>query len=172
MRCWNSGKASAFDANVLICGETGTGKELLARAIHDNSARAGQRFITVDCAALPESLVESVLFGYTRGAFTGAEKDREGLLQQAHGGTLFLDEVGELPLATQKSFLRVIQERKFRPISGLHEVVTYFRLIAATNRDLDAMVEQGRFRGDLLYRLRALSIEATALRTRKEDIAA
>ena len=163
-------QAAAVESNVLICGETGTGKELLARAIHDNSARANHRFVVVDCAALPESLVESVLFGHAKGAFTSAEREREGLIRQAHGGTLFLDEVGELPLSTQKAFLRVIQERRFRPLSGKEEIQVNFRLVAATNRDLDQMATQGRFRSDLLYRLRSFSIEAPTLRQRFGDI--
>jgi len=163
-------QAAALDANVLVYGETGTGKELFARAIHENSSRCRQPFVVVDCAALPETLVESVLFGHAKGAFTGADKERLGLIRQAHGGTLFLDEVGELPLNLQKVFLRVIQERRFRPLSGRREVEVDFRLIAATNRDLDAMVGEGAFRNDLLYRLRSLSIDAPPLRQRKGDI--
>jgi two-component system, NtrC family, response regulator len=163
-------QAAAGEANVLITGETGTGKELLAHAVHRNSARCRHRFVVVDCAALPGTLVESVLFGHARGAFTGAEKEREGLIRQAHGGTLFLDEVGELPLSAQKAFLRVIQERKFRPVSGEQEIQVNFRLISATNRDLDAMAAKGAFRSDLLFRLRSLSLEVPPLRHRKEDI--
>jgi two-component system NtrC family response regulator len=163
-------QAAVTEGNVLICGETGTGKELLARAIHDNSSRGQGPFVTVDCAALPETLVESLLFGHARGAFTGADKDREGLIRQAHGGTLFLDEVGELPLSIQKSFLRVIQERCFRPVSGPAEVQSNFRLIAATNRDLDALTAKGAFRNDLLFRLRSLSIDVPPLRCRAQDI--
>jgi len=162
--------AARSEANVLITGETGTGKELVARAIHANSSRSGHRFVVVDCAALPENLVESTLFGHVRGAFTGAEKPREGLIRQANGGTLFLDEVGELPVAAQKAFLRVIQERRFRPVSGKEEIRVNFRLIAATNRDLEQAVAKGRFRNDLLFRLRSLSIATPALRERKEDI--
>ncbi|MBT8339834.1 MAG: sigma-54-dependent Fis family transcriptional regulator [Desulfatitalea sp.] len=163
-------QAAAVDANVLICGETGTGKELFARAIHDNSARAKKRFVTVDCAALPDTLVESVLFGHSKGAFTGAEKNREGLVRQADGGSLFLDEVGELPLSVQKAFLRVIQEKRFRPVGGREEVAVDFRLIAATHRNLDEMVHKGLFRNDLLFRLRSFPVEAPALRRRPEDI--
>lgn len=162
--------AANSEANVLITGETGTGKELVARAIHANSARCRHRFVVVDCAALPESLVESTLFGHVRGAFTGAEKPREGLIRQADGGTLFLDEVGELPVAAQKAFLRVIQERRFRPVSGKEEIKVNFRLIAATNRNLEEAVTKGQFRSDLLFRLRSLSITTPALRERKEDI--
>jgi two-component system NtrC family response regulator len=126
--------------------------------------------VVVDCAALPDTLVESVLFGHAKGAFTSAEKEREGLIRQAHGGTLFLDEVGELPLSAQKAFLRVIQERRFRPVGSQQEIQVDFRLIAATNRDLDAMVAKGRFRNDLLFRLRSFSIEVPPLRKRPEDI--
>lgn len=163
-------QAAASEANVLINGQTGTGKELIARTIHDNSSRCNHRFVIVDCAALPESLVESVLFGHTKGAFTGADKERQGLIRQAHGGTLFLDEIGELPLSIQKAFLRVIQERRFRPISSREEIEVNFRMISATNRDLDAMATKGQFRSDLLFRLRSFAIEAPALHQRKGDI--
>ena len=170
-RCLNRLALSAgSDANVLISGETGTGKELFAWAVHNNSRRAGKRFVVVDCAALPESLVESILFGYERGSFTGAEKNQSGLIKRADGGTLFLDEVGELPLSVQKSFLRVLQERKFRQVGGGPEIRSDFRLIAATNRDLNAMVHQQRFRKDLLFRLRAFTMELPPLRQRIEDI--
>lgn len=180
------GQAAGSDAAVLIIGETGTGKELFARAIHSNSPRfrslgpgnprpmgnprAEKNFVVVDCTALPETLVESVLFGHVRGAFTGAERDQEGLIAQADGGTLFLDEVGEMPLTIQKAFLRVLQERQFRPVGGKSERSSNFRLIAATNRNLDEMVDQGIFRKDLLFRLRALNIELPPLRERREDI--
>lgn len=163
-------RAANCRANVLIEGETGTGKEIFARTIHENSDRAGKNFVVVDCASLPESLVEGILFGHERGAFTGADRAREGLIAQAHGGTLFLDEVGELPPALQKSFLRVLQERRFRPLGSSNEQASDFRLVAATNRDLDEMVRQERFRSDLLYRLRSLRISLPPLRDRKEDI--
>ncbi len=163
-------KAANSADNVLISGETGTGKELFSRAIHANCSRSDNRFVVVDCAALPETLVESVLFGHVRGAFTGADKTQEGLIQQADGGTLFLDEVGELPLTIQKTFLRVLQERNFRPVGGKHEIKSDFRLIAATNRDLDKMSLSGQFRKDLLYRLRALTTNLPTLRDRPEDI--
>jgi two-component system NtrC family response regulator len=165
-------QAAVTESNVLVTGETGTGKELLSQAIHDNSARTGHRFVVVDCAALPDTLVESVLFGHTKGAFTGAEKERDGLIRQAHGGTLLLDEVGELPLSIQKAFLRVIQERRFRPVSGHQEIQVDFRLIAATNRDLDTMAAEGRFRDDLLFRLRSFSVDVPPLRDRQDDIKA
>lgn len=158
------------NANVLITGETGTGKELFAWAIHRNSRRANKRFVVVDCAALPDTLVESTLFGYEKGAFTGADKAQSGLIKKADGGTLFLDEVGELPLSIQKSFLRVLQERRFRQIGSLTEVRSDFRLIAASNRDLNAMVQRHQFRKDLLFRLRAFTIDLPPLRERLEDI--
>lgn len=163
-------QAADSDANVLICGETGTGKELFARAIHANSSRSSHPFVVVDCAALPESLVESALFGYERGAFTGADKAQVGLIKQADGGTLFLDEVGELPMVMQKAFLRVLQERRFRPLGARQEVESNFRLLAATNRDLDQAVAEGSFRKDLLFRLRSLSLTLPPLREHPEDI--
>jgi len=163
-------QAAAAEANVLITGETGTGKELYAWAIHKNSARAGRNFVVVDCAALPETLVESTLFGHVRGAFTGADKARDGLVKQADGGTLFLDEIGELPMSIQKAFLRVLQERRFRPVGGGQEVASDFRLIAATNRPLDEMVKSGGFREDLLFRIRTLVLELPPLRETKENI--
>ncbi|MBG3876670.1 sigma-54-dependent Fis family transcriptional regulator [Desulfovibrio oxamicus] len=163
-------EAAMGDAAVLITGETGTGKELFARALHRNSRRASGPFITLDCAALSRSLLQSELFGYQRGAFTGAMESRAGLIRQAHGGTLFLDEVGELPLAQQKAFLRVLQERRFRPIGSKEEVESDFRLVAATNRNLPGMAERGAFRKDLLFRLQAVELQLPPLRERKEDI--
>jgi two-component system, NtrC family, response regulator len=163
-------QAAASDANVLITGETGTGKELFAKAVHSNSPRAKNNFVVVDCTSLPETLVESVLFGHARGAFTGAITSEEGLVKQADGGTLFLDEIGELPLLIQKSFLRVIQEHSFRPVGGRQEVASDFRLVAATNRNLEDMVREGRFREDLLFRLRTIAIESPPLRQILEDL--
>lgn len=163
-------QASGSDVNVFITGETGTGKELFARAVHENSQRARGNFVVVDCTALPETLVESLLFGHEKGSFTGAEKAREGLVRQAHCGTLFLDEVGELPLMLQKAFLRVLQEHRFRPLGGNREIESDFRLVAATNRNLDRMVEQGQFREDLLFRLKSYVIELPPLRERLEDL--
>jgi two-component system NtrC family response regulator len=165
-------QCAGTDANVLITGETGTGKELFAQAIHHNSPRADKHFIIVDCAALPEHLIESVLFGHVKGAFTGADQERKGLIAQADEGTLFLDEVGELPAVAQKSFLRVLQERRFRPVGGNRELASNFRLVAATHRDLDLMVAEGQFRSDLLYRLRTIAIHIPPLRVRKNDIEA
>ncbi len=158
------------DAGVLITGETGTGKELFARAIHANSPRADKSFVVVDCAALPETLVESVLFGHEKGAFTGADRAQEGLIRQADGGTLFLDEVGELPMPVQKAFLRVLQEHRFRPVGGKKEIKSNFRTVAATNRDLHDMVKDGRFRNDLLFRLKSITMNLPTLRERREDI--
>ncbi|MCX5919583.1 MAG: sigma-54 dependent transcriptional regulator [Deltaproteobacteria bacterium] len=163
-------QVASSEATVLITGETGTGKELFALAIHKNSRRADRNFVVVDCAALPETLVESILFGHEKGAYTGADRAREGLVLQADGGTLFLDEVGELPLSVQRSFLRVLQERQFRPVGGKTEVKSDFRLIAASNRNLDEMVRQNQFREDLLFRLRAFTIDLPPLRERKEDL--
>lgn len=165
-------QAAGYDAAALITGETGTGKELFAWAIHTNSRRADRNFVVVDCATLSDTLVESVLFGYQKGAFTGADRSREGLILQADGGTLFLDEIGELPLSVQKAFLRVLQERRFRPLGGKEELTSDFRLVCATNRDLDKMVRDGQFRSDLLYRIRSFTIELPALRNHPEDIPA
>jgi two-component system, NtrC family, response regulator len=165
-------QCAGTDANVLITGETGTGKELFAQAIHSNSPRAEKHFVIVDCAALPEHLIESLLFGHVKGAFTGADQERRGLIAQADEGTLFLDEVGELPPVAQKSFLRVLQERRFRPVGGDRERESNFRLVAATHRNLDLMVTEGQFRSDLLYRLRTFAIHIPPLRARKNDIEA
>ncbi|SHO52428.1 sigma-54-dependent transcriptional regulator [Desulfopila aestuarii] len=158
------------DSGVLITGETGTGKELFARAIHLNSSRSKRPFIVVDCASLPENLVESILFGHVKGAFTGANSDRRGLVEQADGGTLFIDEVGELPIEIQKSFLRLLQERVYRPLGKDREHTSDFRLVAATNRDLEAMVRQGTFRSDLFFRLNTFNIHLPPLRERGTDL--
>ncbi len=163
-------EAAATDACVLLNGETGTGKELFARALHARSARAQGNFVTVDCTVLPETLVGSLLFGHEKGSFSGAVRSCEGLVRQAHHGTLFLDEVGELSPTLQKAFLRVLQEPSFRPIGGDAEVASDFRLVAATNRDLQRGVDNGQFRADLLYRLQACRIELPPLRRRSEDI--
>jgi len=163
-------QAADSDASVLVTGETGTGKELFARAIHANSQRGHNNFVVVDCAALPETLVESVLFGHVKGAFTGADRDRDGLFKLADGGTLFLDEIGELSLGIQKTFLRVLQDGRFRPVGSKNELQSDFRLLAATNRDLGVMAAGGVFREDLLYRLRTIIITLPPLRSRVEDI--
>ncbi|RJR29795.1 MAG: sigma-54-dependent Fis family transcriptional regulator [Desulfobacteraceae bacterium] len=162
--------AAAGDGSVLIVGDSGTGKELFARAIHENSIRSGKNFVVVDCGALPSTLVESILFGHEKGTFTGADRAREGLIKQAHGGTLFLDEVGELPPGIQKTFLRVLQEHRFRPIGSTHEVESDFRLVAATNRNLEQMGREGLFREDLLFRLRSSTLLLPPLKNRTEDI--
>jgi two-component system, NtrC family, response regulator len=163
-------QAADSEAPVLITGETGTGKELFAWAIHQNSPRAQRNFVVLDCASLPPTLVESMLFGHEKGSFTGADKAQEGLIKQADGGTLFMDEVGELPLPSQKAFLRVLQERRFRPIGAKLEVTSNFRLVAATNRNLEDMVNYGLFRDDLLFRLKSFVIHLPALREHPEDM--
>ncbi len=163
-------RACISDASVLVTGESGTGKELFARAIHNNSKRASCRFVPVDCGALTETLVESILFGHEKGAFTGALKHSDGLIKQAEGGTLFLDEIGELPFIIQKSLLRTLQEKRFLPLGADTEVSVDFRLVAATNRDLDKMVGKGGFRKDLLFRIRGSEINLPLLRDRKQDI--
>ncbi|MCD6390159.1 MAG: sigma-54-dependent Fis family transcriptional regulator [Desulfobulbaceae bacterium] len=163
-------KMSVCDASVLVTGETGVGKELFAKVIHENSKRASNNFVIVDCAALPETLVESTLFGHEKGSFTGADKRKSGLIAQADDGTLFLDEVGELSLGVQKKFLRALQEHQFRPVGSNVEVFSNFRLITATNRDLDIMVRESTFRADLLFRIKAMSIELPPLRGRHGDI--
>jgi two-component system NtrC family response regulator len=169
--CFDSmAQAATSEASVLITGETGTGKELFAQAIHNNSNRADKPFVVVDCAALPETLVESSLLGHEKGAFTGAETSREGMIKQADGGTLFLDEVGELSFSLQKVFLRVLQEHRFRPIGGRYEIESDFRLLAATNQNLDRMADRGNFRKDLLYRLRSITIDLPPLRERHNDL--
>jgi two-component system NtrC family response regulator len=162
--------AARSEAPVLVTGETGTGKELVALAIHSNSPRAKGSFVVIDCAALPPTLAESVLFGHVKGAFTGAERARDGLVKQGDGGTIFMDEVGELPENLQRIFLRVLESGRFRPIGMAQELKSDFRLIAATNRDLDQMAAAGSFREDLLFRLRSLSIHLPPLRQRPEDI--
>jgi two-component system NtrC family response regulator len=162
--------AAETESNVLIQGETGTGKELFARAIHLNSSRSEGSFVIVDCSALAENLVESMLFGHVKGAFTGAATSHEGLVAQAHNGTLFLDEVGELSLEKQKKFLRVLDEKRYRPVGSSKEHRSDFRLIAATNRNLEDMLRGERFRSDLLYRIRSHEISLPPLRERKEDI--
>lgn len=163
-------QAAASNASVLITGETGTGKELFARAIHQNSSRKNKNFVVVDCAALPENLIEGILFGHEKGAFTNADQARAGLINQADGGTLFLDEIGEMPLALQKVFLRVLQEHRFRPLGSNREVESNFRLVTATNRNLDEMVKNEHFRQDLLFRISTFVIGLPTLRERLEDI--
>jgi two-component system, NtrC family, response regulator len=163
-------RASFTDSSVLITGETGTGKELFARAIHENSRRSSKNFIVVDCGALPETLVESILFGHEKGAFTGADRKRQGLFEQAEGGTIFLDEIGDLPFNIQKSLLRVLQEKCVRPLGATQEIPVDFRVVAATNRNLDRMILDNSFREDLLFRIRTIEIKLPPLRERREDI--
>jgi DNA-binding NtrC family response regulator len=156
---------------VLILGETGTGKELVARELHERSSRSQRPLQIVNCAALPESLVESILFGHVRGAFTGADSDRRGVFELARGGTLFLDEVGELTPSAQAALLRVLDGGCVRPIGGTNEIAVDVRVVAATHRDLAAMVSEGRFRLDLFHRLNVFSIRLPPLRERREEIA-
>lgn len=163
-------KTSVTRTNVLVVGESGTGKELVARAIHFNSDRKEKAFVTVNCGAIPETLIESELFGHVKGSFTGAVATKQGLFEAAHKGTIFLDEIGELPLQMQVKLLRIIQERNFMRIGGTETIEVDVRIVAATNRDLAEEVKAGRFREDLFYRLNVIQIKLPPLRHRKEDI--
>lgn len=163
-------KVADTNATVLITGETGTGKELIASAVHKNSSRRDKPFITINCGAIPENLLESELFGYEKGAFTGAQNRKIGRFDRAQGGTLFLDEIGELPLSLQVKMLRVLQEKEFERVGGTEIIKADVRIVAATNRDLQKRVTEGAFREDLLYRLNIIPIELPSLRERKEDI--
>lgn len=163
-------RAAPTDATVLVTGESGTGKERLARYIHEHSNRGGGTFQAINCGALPETLLESELFGYKKGAFTGASADKEGLFDSASPGTVFLDEVGETSLATQIRLLRVLQERTVRPVGATAEHTVDVRMIAATHQSLEEMVRQGNFRQDLFYRLRVIHLHVPALRDRREDL--
>jgi DNA-binding NtrC family response regulator len=163
-------KVATSDANILLRGESGTGKELAARAVHNASRRSHRSFVPIDCAAMPENLLESEMFGYERGAFTGAATTKRGLLESAADGTVFMDEIGELPLAMQSKLLRVLQDHQFRRVGGTDLLKTDFRLIAATNRNLPEMVKDGSFREDLYYRLNVVTVELPPLRDRRSDI--
>ncbi len=166
------GLLAGVDVNVLITGESGTGKELVARALHDHSARKDGPFVAINCGCLPETLVESELFGYEQGAFTGAGKRKDGKVQMAHGGTLFLDEIGEINAATQVKLLRLLEEKQCTPIGSTQTQTVDVRILSATNRDLLRMVEEGSFRTDLYYRLTNSQLELPPLRTRREDVPA
>jgi two-component system response regulator PilR (NtrC family) len=161
---------ASTNSTVLIHGESGTGKELVARAVHTCSPRASEAFVSVNCGAFPETLLESELFGYVKGAFTGANQNKRGLFEVADGGTIFLDEIGEMTMPMQVKLLRVLQERTVRPVGGASEIPVDVRVIAATNRDLDKQVAEGTFREDLYYRVSVIPIRVPALRERKEDI--
>ena len=162
--------AAVADTRILITGENGTGKELVARQIHNSSPRADNPFIDVNCAAIPEELIESELFGHVRGAFTGATNDRTGRFEQANGGTLFLDEIADMSLKTQAKVLRVLQEQKFEPVGGRNTVQVDVRVLAATNKDLTDEIKEGRFREDLYFRLAVIPLLVPPLRERREDI--
>ncbi|MCI0329441.1 MAG: sigma-54 dependent transcriptional regulator [candidate division Zixibacteria bacterium] len=165
-------KASGSSANALITGESGTGKELVARALHFHSPRASGPFVAINCAAIPENLLEAELFGFVRGAFTGALRDREGKFEEADGGTLFLDEIAELPTEMQAKLLRVLEDKKVTRLGGKGEAVVDFRLVASTNRRLEKLISEKTFREDLYYRLNVLTVELPPLRARREDVPA
>ena len=162
--------AAPSDASVLIEGESGTGKELIARAVHNESHRAGGPFVSINCAAIPHQLIESELFGYTKGAFTGAQRDKRGLIEVAEGGTLLLDEVAEMPTHLQTKLLRVLQERKLRRLGDEQEIEVNFRLVAATNRDTSLLLQQGILRKDLYFRISTVKIRVPPLRQRRDDV--
>lgn len=158
------------DASILLTGESGSGKELVARTIHQKGSRAGKPFVAVNCGALPEALLESELFGHVKGAFTDARSDRKGLFVEAHGGTLFLDEIGEMPVSMQVKLLRALEENQVRPVGGNQEIEIDVRLLSATNRDLASAIEENRFREDLYYRINVIQLELPPLRSRGTDV--
>src|SRR5690606_20663064 len=165
-------RAASSQLSVLIQGETGCGKDVVARGIHDMSERANGPMVVVNCAAIPDTLLESELFGHTKGAFSGADQAKEGLLAQANGGTLFLDEIGDMPMALQSKLLRVLESRQFRPLGARDEQHSDFRLVAATHQPLQEGIEDGRFRRDLFYRLSQFPLRVIPLRERTEDLEA
>ncbi|MDB5309233.1 MAG: sigma-54-dependent Fis family transcriptional regulator [Gemmataceae bacterium] len=169
--CKVIGRIAPQDVNVLILGESGVGKELVARAIYHHSRRADRPFLAINCAALPEGLIESELFGHERGAFTGADRQRVGKFEQCADGTIFLDEIGDMPLTAQAKVLRLLQEQQFERVGGRETIRTRVRVVAATNQDLDRRIADGRFRADLFYRLRGVTISVPPLRDRADDIA-
>ncbi len=164
------GRVAATGATVLVTGESGTGKELVARALHDASPRAKGPFVAVNCAALPDALLESELFGHAKGAFTDAKTTKKGLFLEATGGTLFLDEIGEMPLTTQAKLLRALEDRKVRPVGANHEVAFDARIVTATNRDIESRAAEGTFREDLLFRINVVHVELPPLRARGDDV--
>ena len=163
-------RVAPTNSTVLITGESGTGKEMVARAVHSRGDRADEPFVPINCGAIPEHLIESELFGHVKGAFTGANQDKEGLLTSAGTGTVFLDEIAELPMLMQVKLLRVLQEKQVRPVGSNEDQTIQCRFLAATNRDLEIEVQEGRFREDLFFRLNIIPIELPPLRDRKEDI--
>ena len=168
--CRQIEKLAPTDATVTLIGESGTGKEVLARGLHQLSGRRGRRFVAINCAAIPENLLESELFGHEKGAFTGATRSHKGLFQAAEGGTLLLDEIGDMPMRLQVKLLRVLQEHQVRPVGSTEAIQVDVRVISATHRDLMDMMRDGRFREDLYYRLNVINIETPPLRTRRVDI--
>jgi two-component system nitrogen regulation response regulator GlnG len=168
--CKQVGRVAPQDVNVLITGESGTGKELVARAVYQHSRRADHPFLAINCAAIPETLVESELFGHEKGAFTGADRQRVGKFEQADGGTILLDEIGDMPPAVQAKMLRLLQDQQFERVGGREAITTRVRVLAATNQDLEGLIAAGRFRGDLYYRLKEVAIRVPPLRDRREDI--
>lgn len=169
--CKQIGRIAPQDVNVLVLGESGTGKELVTRAIYQHSRRNQAPFLAINCAAIPETLLESELFGHEKGAFSGAERQRIGKFEQVHQGTIFLDEVGDMPLSTQAKILRLLQDGQFQRVGGNETLTANVRILAATNQNLDSMIAQGKFRQDLYYRLRGVTLHLPPLRERQEDIA-
>ena len=163
-------KVAPFDSHILIIGESGSGKELVAKALHNSSRRANKRLVAINCASLPSELLESELFGYSKGAFTGAYASKRGLIEDADGGTLFLDEIGEMPLPLQAKLLRFLEDKKIRPLGSGKEIEVDVRVVAATNKTFKELIEKGEFREDLYYRLSTFELRVPSLRERREDI--